>query len=50
MVATSEGVLYSYSLDLENGGEAVLQKSYSYVLCCQLRHKENAKQAHWNTD
>ena len=28
MVVTSEGIFYCYSLDSENGGECVLQKSY----------------------
>ena len=31
MVVTSEGVFYSYAIDLENGGECVLQKSYSLL-------------------
>lgn len=31
MVITSEGVFYSYAIDLENGGECVLQKSYSLL-------------------
>lgn len=31
MVVTSEGLFYSYALDLENGGECVLQKSYSLL-------------------
>ncbi|KAK4047048.1 autophagy protein [Microbotryomycetes sp. JL221] len=31
MVVTSEGVFYSYSIDLEHGGECVLQKSYSLL-------------------
>lgn len=28
MVLTSEGIYYCYNVDLENGGECVLQKSY----------------------
>ena len=31
MVLTSEGVYYCYSIDLENGGECLLQKSYSLL-------------------
>ncbi|KAK4700494.1 autophagy-related protein 18, partial [Phenoliferia sp. Uapishka_3] len=31
MVVTSEGLFYSYAIDLENGGECVLQKSYSLL-------------------
>lgn len=31
MVITSEGLFYSYAIDLENGGECVLQKSYSLL-------------------
>ncbi|GAA5820798.1 hypothetical protein JCM11251_003165 [Rhodosporidiobolus azoricus] len=31
MVVTSEGVFYSYAIDLEHGGECVLQKSYSLL-------------------
>ncbi|KAM0791652.1 autophagy protein [Microbotryomycetes sp. NB124-2] len=31
MVVTSEGIFYSYAIDLENGGECVLQKSYSLL-------------------
>jgi len=31
MVITSEGVFYSYTIDLENGGECILQKSYSLL-------------------
>jgi autophagy-related protein 18 len=31
MVITSEGTFYSYNIDLENGGECVLQKSYSLM-------------------
>lgn len=31
-VVTSEGTLYSYHLDLEVGGECVLQKSYKCAL------------------
>ncbi|KAH8917518.1 putative phosphoinositide binding protein [Atractiella rhizophila] len=31
MVVTSEGVFYSFNIDLENGGECVLQKSYSLM-------------------
>lgn len=31
MVVTSEGIFYSYSIDLEHGGECVLQKSYSLI-------------------
>jgi hypothetical protein len=32
MVVSSEGYFYSYSIDLENGGECSLMKQYSYVL------------------
>jgi len=31
MVVTSEGIYYCYNIDLENGGECVLQKSYSLM-------------------
>ena len=31
MVVTSEGLFYSYAIDLENGGECILQKSYSLL-------------------
>ena len=31
MVVTSEGLFYSYAIDLESGGECVLQKSYSLL-------------------
>jgi len=31
MVVTSEGSLHVYSIDLESGGECVLQKSYKSV-------------------
>lgn len=31
MVVTSEGVFYSYAIDLENGGECILQKSFSLL-------------------
>lgn len=31
MVVTSEGIFYSYAIDLEHGGECVLQKSYSLL-------------------
>ncbi|GAA5893737.1 phosphoinositide binding protein ATG18 [Sporobolomyces salmoneus] len=31
MVVTSEGLFYSYSIDLEKGGECILQKSYSLL-------------------
>ncbi|GAA6062773.1 hypothetical protein JCM10212_006886 [Sporobolomyces blumeae] len=31
MVITSEGVFYSYLIDLERGGECILQKSYSLL-------------------
>ncbi|GAA5925725.1 phosphoinositide binding protein ATG18 [Sporobolomyces koalae] len=31
MVVTSEGLFYSYLIDLEKGGECVLQKSYSLL-------------------
>jgi autophagy-related protein 18 len=31
MVVTSEGVLHIYAIDLENGGECVLQKTYSLM-------------------
>lgn len=32
MVISSEGYFYSYSIDLENGGECSLMKQYKYVL------------------
>lgn len=31
MVVTSEGLFYSYLIDLEKGGECILQKSYSLL-------------------
>jgi hypothetical protein len=31
MVVTSEGFLYQYNIDLENGGECVLLKQYSLL-------------------
>lgn len=31
MVVTSEGLFYSYTIDLEKGGECILQKSYSLL-------------------
>lgn len=31
MVISSEGYFYSYSIDLENGGECSLLKQYRYV-------------------
>ncbi|SNX86499.1 related to ATG18 - Phosphatidylinositol 3,5-bisphosphate-binding protein [Melanopsichium pennsylvanicum] len=31
MVVTSEGYFYSYAIDLENGGECILQKQYSLM-------------------
>ena len=31
MVLTSEGIYYCYNIDLENGGECLLQKSYSLL-------------------
>lgn len=31
MVISSEGYFYSYSIDLENGGECLLMKQYRYV-------------------
>ena len=31
MVVSSEGYFYSYSIDLENGGECSLMKQYSCV-------------------
>lgn len=31
MVVTSEGFFYSYAIDLENGGECILQRSYSLI-------------------
>jgi len=31
MVVTSEGLFYSYNIDLENGGECVLQQSASLM-------------------
>lgn len=34
MVLTSEGIYYCYNVDLENGGECVLQKSYRCVPVC----------------
>ena len=35
MVLTSEGIYYSYLIDLENGGECTLQKSYKCVAVCR---------------
>lgn len=32
MVISSEGYFYSYSIDLENGGECSLMKQYKYVI------------------
>ena len=32
MVVSSEGYFYSYSIDLENGGECSLMKQYSCVV------------------
>ena len=31
MVVTSEGYLYQYNIDLENGGECLLLKQYRFV-------------------
>lgn len=31
MVVSSEGLFYCYNIDLENGGECVLQKSHSLL-------------------
>ena len=42
MVVTSEGVLHVYSLDLEVGGECVLQKTFRYVQPV-TRSKANAE-------
>ena len=36
MVVSSEGYFYSYSIDLENGGECSLMKQYSYVLHARI--------------
>ena len=36
MVVSSEGYFYSYSIDLENGGECSLMKQYSYVLYARI--------------
>lgn len=33
MVVTSEGYFYQYNIDLENGGECVLLKTYRYGNC-----------------
>ena len=33
MVLSSDGYFYSYSIDLENGGECTLLKQHKYVLC-----------------
>ena len=36
MVISSEGYFYSYSIDLENGGECTLMKQYRCVLTCVI--------------
>lgn len=48
MVISSEGYFYSYSIDLENGGECSLLKQYRYVtaaLSARFSHTNGAFQA-----